>query len=428
MEVDPGGGPPIGPYTSLMPPTLIRMTGRRLCVAVALVAALTGCGAVQDKAKSVASSAVNKGVSTAAEGIVAGAFTETLSKAGLSLDGDPDCSSDLTTDVKGLTVKGSVDCTGKTTKGDSATAPSTASSGSVGRHVLQGALPGEGPGQGAPRQGRRRLRGRQAQLRWRARSPVLLGVRARRVPAPRHTVLLVRFGPGSRTNSTLCGSEPSAVGPVAAVAPAVPSPCPRVASCPRRRRRPRRCVLASVVAGLGGFAGPVVACLSRCLGRRPAVIACSSAASAWLAARLVAALCLWWWTLSLADARALARRRWHSRWLSARPRPQGWRARRRRRTRPRSARRPGDSVESRGVVVAGERGRRDADGYDGCEGRCGKRGDGRTVHGISPDVDGGRSSAGGRTDCSLPDAPGCVTAAWIEPIRPRVRSRRHASL
>ena len=122
MEVDPCRGAAIGPHTSLMPPTLIRMTGRRLCVAVALVATLTGCGAVQDKAKSVASSAVNKGVSTAAEAVVAGAFTETLSKAGLSLDGDPNCSSDLTTDVKGLTVKGSVDCTGKTTKGDAATA------------------------------------------------------------------------------------------------------------------------------------------------------------------------------------------------------------------------------------------------------------------------------------------------------------------
>ncbi len=122
MEVDPGGGPSIGTYSSLMPPTLVCMTGRRLCVAVALVVALTGCGAVENKAKSVASTAVNKGVSTAAEGIVAGAFTETLSKAGITLDGDPDCTSDLTTDVKGLTVKGSVDCTGKTTKGDSASA------------------------------------------------------------------------------------------------------------------------------------------------------------------------------------------------------------------------------------------------------------------------------------------------------------------
>jgi len=105
-----------------MPPTLGSMNGRRLWVAVVLVAVLTGCGAVQDKAKSVASSAVNKGVSTAAEAVVAGAFTETLTKAGITLDGDPSCSSDLATDVKGLTVKGSVDCTGKTTKGDAASA------------------------------------------------------------------------------------------------------------------------------------------------------------------------------------------------------------------------------------------------------------------------------------------------------------------
>jgi hypothetical protein len=89
---------------------------------VATAAALTGCGTVENKAKSVASSAVNKGVSTAAEAIVASAFTETLSKAGLALEGDPDCSSNLETDVKGLTVKGSVDCTGKTTKGDAASA------------------------------------------------------------------------------------------------------------------------------------------------------------------------------------------------------------------------------------------------------------------------------------------------------------------
>jgi hypothetical protein len=122
VEVVQRGGPSIRTYPSLRPPTLIRMTGRRLCVAVALVAALSACGAVENKAKSVASSAVNKGVSTAAEGIVGSAFTETLSKAGITLDGDPDCSSNLTTDVKGLTVKGSVDCTGKTTKGDSATA------------------------------------------------------------------------------------------------------------------------------------------------------------------------------------------------------------------------------------------------------------------------------------------------------------------
>ena len=57
-----------------------------------------------------ASAAVNKGVSTAAEGIVGAAFTEHCPRLGITLDGRPDCSSKLDTDVKGLTVKGTVNC------------------------------------------------------------------------------------------------------------------------------------------------------------------------------------------------------------------------------------------------------------------------------------------------------------------------------
>jgi hypothetical protein len=86
-----------------------------------LVAAVTGCGVAANKVKSLASSAVNKGVSDAAQAIVGAAFTDALSKAGVTLAGDPDCSSDLQTDVQGLTVKGTVSCTGKTDQGKSAT-------------------------------------------------------------------------------------------------------------------------------------------------------------------------------------------------------------------------------------------------------------------------------------------------------------------
>lgn len=83
---------------------------------------VAGCSAVENKAKSVASSAVNKTVSSAAEAIVGSAFSSAMDQAGLKLAGDPTCTSDLSTDLKGLTVKGTVKCSGKTTKGKSAAA------------------------------------------------------------------------------------------------------------------------------------------------------------------------------------------------------------------------------------------------------------------------------------------------------------------
>jgi hypothetical protein len=101
------------------------MAGRRRFVLACLpilVVSLAGCGAAEDKAQSLASTAVNKGVNDAAELIVREAFTDALKKANVTLVGDPDCSSKLRTDVKGLTVKGSVSCTGKTDKGHSTSA------------------------------------------------------------------------------------------------------------------------------------------------------------------------------------------------------------------------------------------------------------------------------------------------------------------
>jgi hypothetical protein len=93
-----------------------------IAVVPLLFLGVAGCSAVENKAKSVASSAVNKTVSSAAEAIVGSAFTSAMDKAGLKLAGDPTCTSDLSTDLKGLTVKGTVTCSGKTTKGKSAAA------------------------------------------------------------------------------------------------------------------------------------------------------------------------------------------------------------------------------------------------------------------------------------------------------------------
>ena len=99
---------------------MTRVTRLTAVICLPVLLALSACGAVEDKARSAASSAVNKGVSAAAEAIVASAFTEAATKAGVTLDGNPDCSSDLDTDVKGLTVKGTVTCAATTDKGKAA--------------------------------------------------------------------------------------------------------------------------------------------------------------------------------------------------------------------------------------------------------------------------------------------------------------------
>jgi hypothetical protein len=92
-----------------------------LCIPV-LVVFVSGCGAVQNEAGHVASAAVDRGVSAAAEGVVGAAFTDALSREGVTLDGEPSCSSKLDTDVKGLTVKGSVSCSATTDSGKAAAA------------------------------------------------------------------------------------------------------------------------------------------------------------------------------------------------------------------------------------------------------------------------------------------------------------------
>ena len=97
----------------------LRRTVGRLCLPVLLVA-VTGCAAVESQAKSAASAAVDKGVSVAAEGVVGAAFTDALSRLGVTLDGQPTCSSKLDTDVKGLTVKGTVNCSATTDSGKAA--------------------------------------------------------------------------------------------------------------------------------------------------------------------------------------------------------------------------------------------------------------------------------------------------------------------
>jgi hypothetical protein len=127
------------------------MTPRPWLVVLAvpvLVGALTGCGAVANKADSIASNAVNnvanKAVSAGAEQIVGAAFTDALTKAGVTLDGNPTCTSKLKTDVAGLTVKGTVACSGKTTKKQTATstlsgviAVGTSSTSCTGRFIVK---------------------------------------------------------------------------------------------------------------------------------------------------------------------------------------------------------------------------------------------------------------------------------------------------
>jgi hypothetical protein len=94
----------------------LRRAVGRLCLGVLLVG-VSGCAAVESQAKSAASTVVDKGVSVAAEGVVGAAFTDALSRLGITLDGDPNCSSKLDTDVKGLTVKGTVNCSATTDSG-----------------------------------------------------------------------------------------------------------------------------------------------------------------------------------------------------------------------------------------------------------------------------------------------------------------------
>jgi hypothetical protein len=102
----------------------MRELRRVLCrlTLAALLVAVSGCAAVESQAKSAASAAVDKGVSAAAEGVVGAAFTDALSHLGITLDGDPNCSSKLDTDVKGLTVKGTVSCSATTDGGKPAAA------------------------------------------------------------------------------------------------------------------------------------------------------------------------------------------------------------------------------------------------------------------------------------------------------------------
>jgi hypothetical protein len=126
MEGDPCGGTPIQPYPPLTARRLKAMRELhravgRLCLPL-LVVAVTGCAAVESQAKHAASAAVDKGVSVAAEAIVGAAFTDALSRLGITLDGEPSCSSKLDTDVKGLTVKGTVNCSATTDSGKAAAA------------------------------------------------------------------------------------------------------------------------------------------------------------------------------------------------------------------------------------------------------------------------------------------------------------------
>lgn len=123
MEGDPCGGTPIRPYPSVTARRLGDMGLRRvggLLLLPVIIAAVTGCGAVESQAKQAASAAVDKGVSAAAEGVVGAAFTDALSRLGITLDGEPSCSSKLDTDVKGLTVKGTVNCSATTDSGKAA--------------------------------------------------------------------------------------------------------------------------------------------------------------------------------------------------------------------------------------------------------------------------------------------------------------------
>ena len=106
----------IGPATAVVPRPAPRRTIRRvrkLLPALVLSAlALCGCSEIGDR--------IDEATNDAAASALTTAVREELQRAGIELDGDPECSTDLDREGAGLT--GTAECSGSTVDGQSATA------------------------------------------------------------------------------------------------------------------------------------------------------------------------------------------------------------------------------------------------------------------------------------------------------------------
>lgn len=87
---------------------------RRLlpALAVSVVVVVTGCSEIGDR--------IDEATNDAAASALTNAVREELQRAGIELDGDPECSTDL--DREGVGLTGTAECSGSTVDGQSATA------------------------------------------------------------------------------------------------------------------------------------------------------------------------------------------------------------------------------------------------------------------------------------------------------------------
>ena len=86
---------------------------RRLLPALAvIVVVVTGCSEIGDR--------IDEATNDAAASALTNAVREELQRAGIELDGDPECSTDL--DREGVGLTGTAECSGSTVDGQSATA------------------------------------------------------------------------------------------------------------------------------------------------------------------------------------------------------------------------------------------------------------------------------------------------------------------
>ncbi len=86
---------------------------RRLLLLVAVsVVVITGCSEIGDR--------IDEATNDAAASALTDAVRDQLQRAGIELEGDPDCSTDL--DRDGTALTGTAECSGTTVDGQSATA------------------------------------------------------------------------------------------------------------------------------------------------------------------------------------------------------------------------------------------------------------------------------------------------------------------
>jgi hypothetical protein len=100
----PGPSEAVGPYDHAM--------RRLLPVVAAAILAVTGCSEIGEE--------IDQATDEAAAEALESAVQDQLSEAGIELDGDPECDTDLSRD--GTTLTGTADCTGTTVDGQNATA------------------------------------------------------------------------------------------------------------------------------------------------------------------------------------------------------------------------------------------------------------------------------------------------------------------